>query len=817
MQILWQDVRYGARMLMKKPGFTTAAVLTLALGIGGNAAIFSLVNSILLRPLSYREPERLYTIWETIPKVRDRFPSLPVSARHFVEWREQTTFFEQIAVVSPEGMSLTNAGEPERLGAARVSANFFSMIGVAPQLGRAFLEGEDTPQGQPVVVISDALWRRRFNADPSLIGRTLTLDGKGFTVVGVMPPHFPFPRGKQLHQFVNFEERTDLWRPIVFRPDDLVELGSFNYAVLARLKDGATPAQAQAELSAIQSRIAQRNPELKDLGAFLLPLQETLVGKVRQGLGLMLAAVGFVLLIVCVNLANLMLARAPLRRREFAVRMALGATRGRLIAQMLTESLLLALMGGVLGVMVALWGVEALSTRIPVDLPRLEEVSVDAHALLFAFLISIVTSALFGLWPALRATRLELNDTLKVGGRALSKGAGSGRLSGALIVLEVSLSVLLLVGAGLLLRSFVRVMNVDKGFETENVLIADLSLPPTKYVEIANRREFYRRLLEQVDTLPGVRASGVISAAPLSKESSVTVIIAEGSPHVPILERPLVDRRNVSQGYFKALGIPLRQGRIFDESDRQRLVAVLSEKIARRLWPGEDPIGKRFREGDEKEPPIQVVGVVGDIRGSELEKDSSSAMYFPYWQGDRGDLAGMALMVRTDVDSQSMAGVLRAEIRKLDAEAPIAEMKTMERVVSESVSRRRFQMFLLSIFAGVAALLAAVGIYGVVSHSVTERTNEIGIRLALGAARRDVFGLVLKRGMIPALGGVAIGLVAAFALTRLMSSLLFSVSATDPITFAAIAALLIGAALLACCVPARRATKVDPMIALRCD
>ncbi len=816
MQTLWQDLRYGARMLMKNPGFTAAAVLTLALGIGGNAAIFSLVNSILLRPLSYREPERLYTIWETIPKVRDRFPLLPVSARHFVEWREQTAFFEQIAVVASSVMNLTNAGEPERLGAARVSANFFSMVGVAPQLGRAFLEGEDTPQGQPVVVISDSLWRQRFNADLAVIGRPITLDGKGVTVVGVMPRHFPFPRGKQLHQFVNFEARTDLWLPIVFTPDDLVELGSFNYAVIARLKNDATPEQAQAELSAIQSRIAERNPELQDLGAFLVPLQETLVGNIRQALTLMLAAVGFVLLIVCVNLANLMLARAPLRRREFAIRMALGATRGRLITQVLTESLMLALVGGGLGGLVALWGVEALATRIPVDLPRLEEVRVDGQALLFALLVSVVTGALFGLWPALRATRLELNETLKVGGRSLSKGAGSGRLSGALIVLEVGLSVSLLVGAGLLLRSFVRVMNVDRGFETENVLIADLNLPPTKYVEAANRREFYRRLLEQVDALTGVRASRVINATPLSKEGSVTVITAEGTPPVPILERPLVDRRRVSPGYFKAFAIPLRQGRIFEESDRQRPVAVLSEKIARRLWPGEDPIGKRFREGDSK-PPTQVVGVVSDIRGSALEKDPSSTMYLPYWQGDDGDLAGMALIVRTDVESQSMAGVLRAEIRKLDAEAPIAEMKTMERVVSESVSRRRFQVFLLSIFAGVAALLAAVGIYGVVSHSVTERTNEIGVRLALGAARRDVFGLVLKWGMIPALSGVAIGLVAALALTRVMASLLFGVSATDAVTFVLVSLLLAAIALLACYLPARRAMKVDPMVALRCD
>ncbi|HEX3231043.1 MAG TPA: ABC transporter permease, partial [Pyrinomonadaceae bacterium] len=776
-------------------------------------AIFSLVNSILLRPLPYREPERLYTIWETIPKVRDRFPSLPVSARSFVEWREQSTFFEQIAVVSPSGMNLTDAGEPERLGAARVSANFFSMVGVDPQLGRAFLEGEDKPQAQPVVVISDSLWRRRFNKDLSVIGRSITIDGKGFTVVGVMPSHFPFPRGKQLHEFVNFEQRTDLWLPMVFRPEDLVKVGSFNYAVIARLKNGATPDQAQAEISAIQSRIAQRTPELQDLGAFLLPLQETLVGNVRQGLALMLAAVGFVLLIVCVNLANLTLARAPLRRREFAIRMALGATRARLIAQMLTESLLLALIGGALGVLLAFWGVKALATSIPVDLPRLEEVRVDGQAVLYALLVSVVTAALFGLWPAIRATRLELNETLKVGGRALTKGPGSGRVSAALIVVEVGLSVLLLVGAGLLLRSFVRVMSVDKGFKAENVLIADLSLSPTKYMEITSRREFYRRLLEQVDNLPGVRASCVISSAPLSKESTVTVITAEDNRQVPILERPLVDRCYISPGYFKTMGIRLMQGRLFDESDRKRSVAVLSEKIARRLWPGEDPIGKRIREGDST-PPTEVVGVVGDVRGSALEKDPSSAMYLPYWQGDLLDLSGMALMVRTDVDSQSMAGALREEIRKLDAETPIAEMKTMERVVSESVSRRRFQMFLISIFAGVALLLAAVGIYGVVSHSVTERTNEIGIRLALGAERRDVFRLVLKQGLIPALTGVSIGLVAAFVLSRLIRSLLFGVSATDPATLLVIATTLTIVALLACWIPARRATKVDPMIAL---
>jgi putative ABC transport system permease protein len=612
---------------------------------------------------------------------------------------------------------------------------------------------------------------------------------------------------------VNFEQRTDVVLPLVFKPEDLVELGSFNYAVIARLKDGSTANQAQAEINAIQSRIAQRNAELEDLNAFLLPLQETLVGNVRQGLTLMMAAVGFVLLIVCVNLANLMLSRAPLRRREFAIRMALGATRARLIAQLLTESLLLALIGGALGVLLAFWGVGALATNIPVDLPRLEEVRVDGQSVLYTLLVSVVTGALFGLWPAIRATKLELNETLKLGGRALTKGTGSGRLRGALIVVEVSLSVLLLVGAGLLLRSFVRVMSVDRGFKAENVLIADLSLSPTRYIEIIHRREFYRRLLEQVDSLPGVRASGIASAAPLSKETSVTVIIAEGA-RVPVLERPLVDRRYVSPGYFGTMDIPLRQGRLFDESDRKQAVAILSEKIASHLWPGEDPIGKRIREGDST-PLTQVVGVVGDIRSSALEKEPSSAMYLPYWQGDLLDLSGMALMVRTDVEAQSMAGVLREEVRKLDAETPIAEMKTMERVVSESVSRRRFQMFIILVFAVVALLLAAIGIYGVVSYSVTERTNEIGIRLALGAERHDVFGLILKQGMIPAMAGVCIGLVAAFALARLIRSLLFGVSATDPATLVVIAVVLTIVALLACWVPAWRATKVDPMTALR--
>jgi len=481
---------------------------------------------------------------------------------------------------------------------------------------------------------------------------------------------------------------------------------------------------------------------------------------------------------------------------------------------MLTESLLLALIGGGLGVLLAFWGVEVLATRIPVDLPRVEEVRVDGQVVLYALLVSVITGVLFGLWPAIRATRLELNETLKVGGRALTKGPGSGRVSGALIVIEVSLSVLLLVGAGLLLRSFVRVMSVDKGFKSENVLTAELSLAPTRYKEITDRREFYRRLVEKVDSLPGVRASGVITAAPLAKESTVTIITAEDKPPVPVLERPLVDRRYTSPGYFKTMEIPLRQGRVFDESDRKQAVAILSEKIARRLWPDEDPIGRRIRDGDSN-PPAQVIGVVGDVRGSALEAEPSAAMYLPYWQGDLADLSDMAVTVRTDVDSQSIAGILRDEIRKLDAETPVAEMRTMERVVSESVSRRRFQMFLLSVFAGVALLLAAIGIYGVVSHSVTERTNEIGIRLALGAERRDVLRLVLKQGMTPALIGLCIGLVTALASTRLIRSLLFGVSATDPVTLVVIAAALAIVALLACWIPARRATQVDPMMALR--
>lgn len=413
MDTFWQDIRYGLRMLAKNPGFTAVVVLSLALGIGGNTTIFSLVNAILLRPLPYSEPERLYTIWETIPKLHHLFPSLPVSAPHFLEWRKQATVFDQIAIISPTAKNLTGAGEPERLGAARVSANFFSLLGVRAQLGRAFLDGEDQPGRDPVVVISDSLWRRRFQADSAVIGKVITLDGQGFIVVGVLPRDFPFPRGRQLHQYVAFESSTDLWVPIVFTPGELAELGEFNHVALGRLKKGVTLEQAQAELNLIQAHLAQKVPELVGLGAFLLPLQEALVGDVRQGLALMLAAVGFVLLIVCVNVANLLLARAPLRRREIAIRLALGAGRGRLIAQMLIESLVLALAGGALGVLLALWSIEALATRLPVDLPRLEEVRVDGQVLLYALLISLTTGVVFGLWPALRATQLKLHETLK--------------------------------------------------------------------------------------------------------------------------------------------------------------------------------------------------------------------------------------------------------------------------------------------------------------------------------------------------------------------------------------------------------------------
>ena len=806
------DLRYSLRTLARSRGFVITAMLSLALGIGANCAIFSLVNAIILRPLAYREPNRLVVLTEVILKLSHLYPTTPVMAGHFTEWRRHLKSFEHLAAIEGLSFNLTGAGEPERLGAARVSATFFPMLGLAPAIGRGFLEEEDQPGRDRVVILSDSLWRRRFQADPGIVGRSITLDGQPFVVVGVLPRGVTLPRGRQLHSLVALAEPVELFKPMAFTKEEIAEMGDFNYGVLGRLRAGVTAEQAVAELNVLQANLAKQFAPIQiELRARIEPLQATLVGDTRKGLLVLMAAVGFVLLIVCANLANLMLTRATARRHELAIRTALGASRGRIVRQMLAESLTVALAGGALGVLAAYWIVDLLIRTAPVNLPRLEEAAVDAPVLLFALLASILTGVLFGVAPAWRAAGLDPLEALQAGSRT-GEGPRGARLRAVLVSVEVALSTVLLVGAGLLLSSLVRLLRVDRGFEAHSVISVDLALPESKYTGKKSATAFYRQVLHRLHALPGVLQAAVINILPLTTEGNISTVTIEGNEHVPLIERPIANFRYVSPAYFQAMGISLRAGRAFDYGDGDQRLVVVSEKTAHRLWPGRDPIGRQLRRGDEKQPLMRVVGVVGDIRHTSLAKEPELTAYIPFWHRH---LLQMTAVVRAATDPRALASVIRREIWQVDGDVPIPEMKTVEQVVSESVGQRRFQMLLILLFAATALAVAAVGIYGVVSYTVEQRRHEIGIRLALGAQVAHVRRLVVKQAILSVAGGLAVGLAGSLALGRLLQSLLFEVRATDAGTYASVVALLALTALAACYLPGRRATRVDTMAALR--
>lgn len=806
------DLRFAIRLLRKNPGFAAVAVATLALGIGANTAIFSLADNLILRPLAYPAADRLFVIHEVVPKFSHLAPLIPVNAMHFREWRKKARSFDQLALVGGKTFNLTGTGEPERIPAARVSPNLFPMLGLKTQLGRTFLDEEDQPRHDRVVVLNHELWIRRFGGDPGVVGRKILLDGNPYEIVGVLRAGLHFPKLSQLYAMTISEERPQLWKPFAVRDDELDDMGDFNYSCIARVGRGVTASRALAELNVVQADIARKLTEKIELRAALVPLQDQITGRSRTGLELLLAAVGAVLLIGCVNIANLLLGRAIGRRREIAIRSAIGASSFRLVRQVLVESLLLSSMGGLFGVMLASAAIRAIVAFAPVDLPRMDEVHLDTRVLLFTLVISMLAGLLFGLIPAWRFAKADPQEAMKSGARGSTAGRRSGRLRSLLVSVETGLSAMCLIAAGLLLHSFVKLLNVDRGFEVQRIVTVDLSLPGDRYPDVEKKAAFQRALLEGVRSLPGVISAGVSNHLPLSGEGGNNLLGLEGSK-VPFMERPLADIRQVNPDYFRTMGIPLRSGRIFDEADRSRHVALISALTAEQVWPGQNAIGKRFRIGGDERPLVEVAGIVGDVRSVSLNKNPSLTVYAPYWE--KFMISGPSLAVRTAMDPMSIASGIRAAIHQIDPELPVPAFRTMEDIVAESVAPRRFQMSLVLLFAVAATLLASLGIYGVVSYSVAQRTNEMGIRIALGAQPGNIAWMVLGQGLLPVATGLVGGVMASVALGRVLGSLLFGVSAADPFTIGGVVALVGAVAVAAICIPAHRATHVDPVTALR--
>ncbi len=805
---LWQDLRYGLRMLAKNPGFAAVAVIALALGIGANSAIFSVVNTVLLRPLPYKNPERLVMVWEENSK--QGFPRDTPSPANFIDWRDQNHVFESMAAIVEASFNLTGAGDPERIDGHGVSAGLFSLLGVEPQLGRAFRSEEDKPGGSHVVIISYGLWQRRFGSDPGIIGNPINLNGKSFIVVGVMPRTFQFPTRKD-----------QLWVPLAFDAKEAGQRGSHYLEVIARIKPGVTLQQAQAEMTTIATRLQQQYPETNtSIGAVVTPLHEQVVGDIKPALLVLLGAVAFVLLIACANVANLLLARAAVRQKEIALRLALGAGRARLIRQFLTESVLLAALGGGIGLLLAVVGLSVLKRFIPPNISQAQAITIDAKVLIFTVLVSILTGLIFGLAPATQAANFNLNDTLKESGRDSAAGSRGNRIRGLLVISEVAVSFILLIGAGLLINSFLHLRNVDPGFRAERALTMKIVLPEPRYADKEQRGVFYRELIRRVETLPGVSSAAVATNLPLTESGNSVGVSIEGHADPAPDRVPIVITRIISPRYFETMGIPLLKGRAFTEEDKSESespsVIVVSETTARSFWPGEDALGKHIKVGSPSNNDnkwLTVIGVVKDVRQFELVVEPKPQMYLPFTQANFFE--PRALVVKTNLEPLSLAATVRKTVWEIDKDQPVSDIASMEHIVSESVARQRFSMLLLGIFAGLALVLAAVGIYGVMSYSVAQRTHEIGIRMALGAQKKDVLKLTIGQGLKLVLIGVAIGLGAAFILTRVIASLLFGVSATDPITFVAISLVLIGVAMLASLIPALRAMKVDPMFALR--
>ena len=807
MDSILKDIRYGLRSLAKRPGSTLVALITLALGIGVNTAIFSVVDSILLRPLPLKDPERIVSIWEQ--GLAFGVNQNEVAPANFFDLRNQTQMFEGIGAHGTQDINLTGDGEPERLTGELVSANVLSLLGVEPALGRTFLANEDQPGQERVVVLSDALWQRRFNRDASIVNRNIMLNGQSFTVVGVMPRGFFFP-----------VRETELWIPWAMEPEQASGRGDHYLRLVGRLKPGTTLQQANADVDAIGKRLAVEYPKTNEGLSFIVnSLHQDYVGDLRLPILIMFAAVGLVLLIACANVANLLLAQATTRRREIAIRIALGARRWTIVRQLLVESLLLATAGGLLAVLGALWGVQALAKLLPDSLSKLQDVGVDARVLLFAFGVSLLTALVFGGVPALLAARAKPGETLSDVARDTAGGTSGRHVRRLLVVSEVALAVVLLVGAGLLIRTFQLLRQVNTGFSTENLLTMKMVLPMPKYAKPEARRAFYDQMLQRVKEVPGIESAGMISFLPLSFSGVNFSFSVEGHPSANDMKLPFALYRVVSPDYFGAIGIPLRRGRFFESHDTatSQPVIVVNNQLAERFWPGQDPIGKRLKIGplDSPNPWLTVVGVVGDVRQAGLYGDLRMDLYAPYGQDHRGFVAPRDLVLRTKGDPTSVAAAVRQAVWSVDKDQPISHVRTMDQVFAAAVSQERFQALLLGLFAALALVLACVGLYGVISYAVAQRTHEIGVRMALGARPVDVLRLVLRQGMGLTIIGLLVGIGIGSVATRVLSDMLYGVTPRDPLTFIGVPALLLLVAFLACYIPARRATRIDPLVALR--
>jgi putative ABC transport system permease protein len=809
METMWQDLKFAVRMLRKNPAFTAVAVLTLALGIGANTAIFSVINTVLLQPLPYKEPGRIISL--TQMDLRTHASGALMSYTKYTQIKEQNKTLESLGGYYSLTLSLVTEREPEAVNGARASIDFFRVLGVLPARGRTFLPEEEQDGGPDVAVISDGFWHSHFAGDPAALGKPLVLDGKNATIVGILPASFHFP--------MEFPE-PDVWLP---RPSEMILLtpaqirgGASYFNMIARLRPGETLQHARAEFDAINASYKQQfgsNADATRFGIFAQTLEDSLVGDLRPSLLVLLAAVGFVLLIACANVANLLLARATAREREIAVRKALGASGGRLVRQLLSESILLSVCGGALGVVLAAALLPAVRSISPGAVPRLAEVRIDGLVLIFSLLLCLITGTVFGLIPALQTSKRDLHATLKEGGRGASEGGSRGRFRAALVVGEIGIALVLMTGAGLLMQSFSQLMHVNPGFSPKNLMAFPMTLPPTRYSQPELQAQFYRQVLEHVRAMPEVQSAGITSYLPLGGGMRFVFVCPEGRVCEGIGKDPTIAARQVSGGYFETVRTPLLSGRTIEEKDIAGVspVVVINETAAKHFFPGQNPIGKHLANSRDM-VQREIVGVVADVKFRALNGADTEEMYLPMAQVP---WPTTTLLVRSEANSQALVSAVRAKIAEIDPNLPVAGISSMEQVVGASVAQPKLTMQFAGIFAGFALLLAAIGIYGVMAYSVTARNQEMGIRVALGARPADILRLVVGQGMRMTLIGVALGIVVSLALTRLLASLLFRVEATDPVVFSAAALVLVGAAFAACYLPARRATRVDPIVVLR--